>query len=272
MPHPSAGHAGHDQLVIAAYAAGDATGPDLDAAAALVATCDECAVLHHDLRAIATATASLPAPVRTRDFRLTGDQAASLRPAGWRRLLAPFAGPRFAFAGPLGGGLAALGIAGVLVAGGLGIPMGGAASAPAAATDAQAESDGAAAAAAASAAPAEMPAAESAAAGAGDGGIRAGTQAGGGDSNAAASPDVTLFAVPLEGVEPSGKTDGSATGNLAPPGAGAYMAERDLASNPTNSWTSSTEPLGLLAGVMLVVGLGLAGLRLGARLITRRTT
>ena len=59
----------------------------------------------------------MPARTRTRDFRLTPEQADALRPAGWRRLLAPLAGPRFAFAAPLGGSLAALGIAGILVAG-----------------------------------------------------------------------------------------------------------------------------------------------------------
>ena len=131
MPHPSASHADHDPLAIAAYAAGDATGPELDDALALVAACPDCAALHHDLRAIAAALPALPAPVRTRDFRLTPEQAASLRPAGWRRLLAPLAGPRFAFAGPLGTGLATLGIAGLLVAGSVGMPLGGAASAPA---------------------------------------------------------------------------------------------------------------------------------------------
>ena len=131
MPNPPASHADHDPLAIAACAAGDATGPELDAALALVAACPDCAALHHDLRAIAAALPALPAPVRSRDFRLTPDQADSLRPAGWRRLLAPLAGPRFAFAGPLGTGLATLGIAGLLVAGSVGIPLGGAASAPA---------------------------------------------------------------------------------------------------------------------------------------------
>ncbi len=66
--------------------------------------------------------------MRTRDFRLTAAQADALRPAGWRRLLGPFASPRFSFAGPLGTGLATLGLVGILVAGG-GIPLGGATSA-----------------------------------------------------------------------------------------------------------------------------------------------
>ena len=116
MPHLPPSHADHDPLAIAAYAAGDATGPELDDALALVAACADCAALHHDLRAIASALPGLPAPARSRDFRLTPEQAASLRPAGWRRLLAPFAGPKFAFAGPVGAGLATLGLAGILVA------------------------------------------------------------------------------------------------------------------------------------------------------------
>ena len=99
-----ADHASHDTVLVAAYAAGDLAGTELEAAAALVATCASCAALHRDLRAIAAALPELPAPRRTRDFRLTPEQAASLRPAGWRRILAPFAGPRFAFAAPLGSG------------------------------------------------------------------------------------------------------------------------------------------------------------------------
>ena len=125
-----ASHADHDPLAIAAHAAGDATGSELDDALALVAACPDCASLHHDLRAIAAALPALPVPVRTRDFRLTPEQAASLRPAGWRRLLAPLAGPRFAFAGPLGTGLATLGIAGFLVAGAVGMPLAGSAAGP----------------------------------------------------------------------------------------------------------------------------------------------
>jgi hypothetical protein len=116
-PATQATHAAHDAYLVAAYAAGDATGAELEAATALVAACTGCAALHHDLRSIAAALPAIPAARRTRDFRLTPTQAASLRPGGWRRLLAPFAGPRFAFAAPLGSGLAALGIAGILLAG-----------------------------------------------------------------------------------------------------------------------------------------------------------
>jgi hypothetical protein len=134
MPHPAVtnpatadpvAHAAHDPLVVAAYAAGDAGGAELEAASALVAACPACAALDRDLRAIAAALPEMPAPRRARDFRLTAEQAASLRPTRWRRVLAPFAGPRFAFAAPLGSGLAALGLVGILLAG-TGLPLGGA--------------------------------------------------------------------------------------------------------------------------------------------------
>ena len=115
MPHlPD--HVTHDPELIAAYAAGDAAGSALDQAADLVASCTECAELHRDLRAISTALPELPAPVRPRDFRLTPEQAAALRPAGWRGVLAAFAAPRFRLAAPLGAGLAAAGLAGLLLA------------------------------------------------------------------------------------------------------------------------------------------------------------
>jgi hypothetical protein len=134
MPSPTvpADHPEHDPLLVAAYAAGDATGAQLDAAAGLVATCEACAALHRDLRSIARAlpvtAATAPVP-RPRDFRLTAEQAAALHPSGWRRLLAPLAGPSFAFARPLGTGLATIGLAGMLVAGATGIPLGGGAAA-----------------------------------------------------------------------------------------------------------------------------------------------
>ena len=115
MPHiPD--HLTHDPELVAAYAAGDATGPDLAAATELVAACTECAELHRDLRAIATALPELPVPARTRDFRLSPEQAASLAPSGWRGVLAAFASPRFRLAAPLGTGLAAAGLAGLLLA------------------------------------------------------------------------------------------------------------------------------------------------------------
>jgi hypothetical protein len=125
MPVPD--HAAHDQVLVAVYAAGDASGAELARAAALVATCPECAALHRDLRSISSALATAPAPVRPRDFRITADQAAELaRPAGWRRWLAPFSQGRAA--GPLAASLAALGMAGLLLGGGVNLGLSGATS------------------------------------------------------------------------------------------------------------------------------------------------
>ena len=125
MPHlPDSQHPDHDLELIAAYAAGDADGPRARA--------------RHRARRRVRRTAprstttcarsrprcpTLPAPARTRDFRLTPEQAAELRPKGIRGLLATLSGPRFSFATPVGTGLAALGIVGVLVASG-GLPVG----------------------------------------------------------------------------------------------------------------------------------------------------
>jgi len=126
MPHipDIRAHDQHDPERIAAYAAGDATGDELAEAIALVAGCPACAELHRDLRAIAAALPALPPPARTRDFRLTAEQAAALRPTGWRGVVALLAGPRFSLAAPLGTGLAALGLVGLLVGWG-GLPTTG---------------------------------------------------------------------------------------------------------------------------------------------------
>lgn len=132
MPHHSEQHAQHDHLLVVSLAAGDLTGADRDRATSQIATCAECALLHDDLLAIARATAVLPAAVRPRDFQLSPEQAARLRPAGWRRLVAALASPRFAMTRQLGVGLTTLGLAGLLVSvlPTLQLGAGGAASAP----------------------------------------------------------------------------------------------------------------------------------------------
>lgn len=133
MPHvPDLNHDAHDLELIVEHAAGDASGARLDAATALVTSCAACAELHADLRAIAAAMPQLPVPSRTRDYRLSPQQAAALRPSGWRRLLAALAAPKLAFTAPLGTGLAALGIAGLLVTSTPALFGGGGTSAPAA--------------------------------------------------------------------------------------------------------------------------------------------
>jgi len=109
-------HADHDQLAVASFAAGDAVDLELERARQLVAGCASCAALFADLQALQAATASLPAPRRIRDFRLTEADAARLRPRGWRSILAAFGSPRLAFTQPLAVGMATLGIVGLLVA------------------------------------------------------------------------------------------------------------------------------------------------------------
>ncbi len=257
MTHLPPSHADHDPLAIAAYAAGDATGPELDDALALVAACTDCAALHHDLRAIAAALPDLPAPARSRDFRLTPGQAASLRPSGWRRLLAPFAGPKFAFAGPVGAGLATLGLAGILVAGSFGVPLamtapadGGAAAASDAAAVEMAPQVAPENGTATSPAPVELRAPYA----------------------AAPSPDSSPIAAPggdIAGEAPSGDPRMTAAGPEVDAAASPDPASRSSAADagvspqPVNG--NALAQLAPLAALLLIVGLGLGGLRLIAR-------
>jgi len=76
-----------------------------------VAGCPDCALLVSDLRAIADATATLPVPPRRRDFRLSPEAARQAR--GWRprRFF-----DRIGIVPSLGAGLAAIGLAGLLLA------------------------------------------------------------------------------------------------------------------------------------------------------------
>jgi hypothetical protein len=134
MPNVSDQHDQHDQLLVVSLAAGDLTGADRDRATAQIAECADCARLNDDLLAIARATAALPAAVRPRDFQLSPEQAARLRPAGWRRFVAAFAQPRLAMTRQLGVGLTTLGIAGLMlsVLGSVNLGVGMGAAAPAA--------------------------------------------------------------------------------------------------------------------------------------------
>lgn len=116
MPAPAHISPDHDETLIARLAAADLTDREAADARSLVASCPACAELHADLRSIMAATASLPAPRRTRDFRLTEADAARLQRTGWRRLLGRFGEPRLAFTKPLATGLVTLGIAGLVFA------------------------------------------------------------------------------------------------------------------------------------------------------------
>jgi anti-sigma factor RsiW len=119
-----ASHAEHDPLLVAALAAGDLEPADRLLVERL-ASCPECALLAADLRAIATATAALPPRTRPRDFSLRAEDAARLRRRGWRGFVAAFGGRRSAALKPLATGLTTLGIAGLLLAALPAVPLGG---------------------------------------------------------------------------------------------------------------------------------------------------
>ena len=274
MPHLPDHQTDHDPLLIAAFASGDAEGADLERARDLVARCDDCAALHHDLRAVAAAMPALPAAVRSRDFRLTPEQADSLRPAGWRRLLAPLAGPRFAFAAPLGGSLAALGIAGILVAGAAGMPLasGGArdryvAAQPPAATDdpsfTAVELTGPS---PAPVAPQVRPAPSSAIPAAGQGNAQY-------EPYASSPPhDTSATSAAPDGEDGRTSADGSVksaggdqgTGSTTSGGEGDPLVDANDPSLVTGS-TDSPTPLQVIATIVLVVGVLLVGSRWVAR-------
>ncbi len=112
--HSPAAAAAKHAAVIVAFDAGDLAGRARDAAATLAGTCPGCASLLADLALLRVATAALPARPRTRDYRLTDADAARLRPSPWTSLVQWLASPRSAVR-PLAGGLATLGIAGLLL-------------------------------------------------------------------------------------------------------------------------------------------------------------
>ena len=126
-------HAGHDRLLIAALAAGDAVGRERETAQGLISTCDACQLLHDDLRSI-TASIRALAPVSVavdRDFRLTAADARRLTRGGWfGRLVRPFGEVRRSAIQPAAGALIALGLAVIVLSGPSLMLFGGASGAP----------------------------------------------------------------------------------------------------------------------------------------------
>jgi hypothetical protein len=116
MTRPPTAHATHDEPLIASLLDRSPGDPDRERAEALVATCDDCSALHRDLVALSAATRALPTPTRPREFTLSADDAARLRPKSWRRLIAGFGSSRDVFSRPLAIGLTTIGLAGLLVA------------------------------------------------------------------------------------------------------------------------------------------------------------
>ncbi|HET7168245.1 MAG TPA: hypothetical protein VFI69_03515 [Candidatus Limnocylindrales bacterium] len=239
-------HDTHDLERIVALAARDA---DLDptvadAARAQVTACRACRDLLADVVALSAAVPDAAIPARPRDYTLTEADALRLRPGGWRRLLGFVGSARDGFTRPLAIGLTTIGLAGLLVAtlpgalGGLAIGSGGAAAlstvGSAISPAAPSHEAGSIAASAAPALPAPASAAAPAASGepprdaAGEGG----TFSGAGDGTTSQRAD-----------QPS---------DLA--------AEAAIGEDATGM-----SVLAVLAGAILIVGLGLFGLRWTAR-------
>jgi hypothetical protein len=239
-----ASHTDHDPLLIAAFAAGDLGPADREQAERLAFACAECALLEADLRAIATATAALPKPVRRRDFSLSAEDAARLRTHGWRGLVGALAGPRSAALKPLATGLTTLGIAGLLLAALPAIQLGGSAASPtgpaapaAAASGGDLGSDTSGFGPAATSAPSRLR------------GFTA-ESAPPRDSVPVSRPAASPFATGQEGGdEGPAELDGAQSGQPEPPAA--------VGRAPS--------PLAVLSGAFLVLGLGLFGLRWTAR-------
>jgi len=113
-PHTPAAEAADHAALIVALDAGDLSGPDRDRAGALAASCAGCGALLGDLAAIRGALPDVPVPPRRRDYRLTDEDVARLRPTGWRRALDWLAAPRSSVR-PLATGLATMGVVGLLL-------------------------------------------------------------------------------------------------------------------------------------------------------------
>jgi hypothetical protein len=113
LPNPE--HDRHDPLLVASLLDRTAEPAERERAHARIAACSDCAALHQDLLLLRNAARDLPAPTRPRAFTLSPDDAARQRPAGWRRLVAAFGSTRDVFSRPLAIGLTTIGLAGLLV-------------------------------------------------------------------------------------------------------------------------------------------------------------
>jgi anti-sigma factor RsiW len=109
-------HASHDRLLIANLIDRSVDEAERARAEELLAACRECEQLYDDLVSLSAATRSMVAPARPRDFALTDADAERLRVRGWRRLIGAIGSSRDAFSRPLALGLTTLGIAGLLFA------------------------------------------------------------------------------------------------------------------------------------------------------------
>jgi len=271
-------HASHDRLLVAALAdrgADALTLRDRAKAEAQVAACRDCAALHADLVMLTAAIPTAAIPVRPRDFTLSPADVERLRPRGLRRLIGLIGSSNDAFTRPLALGLTTLGIVGLLVASlpGALSGFGSAGAAPVLSTVGSAVGESTSGAQAAASA---APSAAAAPAAAGSGGGIAAAPA---PSGAAPQADGSFGRVSVAArPSASGGDDSKAvygadngapeTNSGAQNGYGGTERTGDLLS--VGDEANGVSPLVVIAGAMLIVGLGLFGFRWGARRLRDR--
>jgi len=246
-------HETHDRLLIASLVDRSITEPERGRAEAQVQACEACAELHAELVALSAATRAMPVPARTREFTLTPGDAERLRVRGWRRLIAAIGSSKDAFSRPLALGFTTLGLAGLLLSS-VSIPFGGATSgerpqsAGAPAGDSAAGSAIQEFSAEASGAPVAPESTGPAIAAAGPSAAPSdATQA-----PPAASPAEAAAEPLFEGGEPS-------------PLPGEPPADRSYYAAFDQDGSFAPSPMFIVAALLLVIGLGLFGLRWTAR-------
>ena len=111
-----AAHRNHDRLLVASLLDRDVAEAERQRGEEQLAACAGCARLFDDLVALSEATRVLPTPARSREYMLTEADARRLQVGGWRRLRRLIGSSRDAFTRPLAVGLTTLGLAGLLVA------------------------------------------------------------------------------------------------------------------------------------------------------------
>ena len=120
-------HETHDRLLLASLVDRSITEPERARAEAQLRACEACEELHAELVTLSAATRALAVPARTREFTLTPADADRLRVRGWRRLMAAIGSSKDAFSRPLALGFTTLGLAGLLLSS-VPLPFGGATS------------------------------------------------------------------------------------------------------------------------------------------------
>ena len=254
MNHAPSRHDTHDRLLIASLVDRSIAEAERARAEEQLRACGACAELHVDLVALSAATKALPTPLRPRDFTLTPADAERLRVTGWRRLIAAIGSSKDAFSRPLALGFTTLGLAGLLLSS-VSLPFGSPSSGQrtletvgAPVGDSAAGSTTQEFAAEASGAPVAPDASGPAMAAAGP--------------SAAPSEATQLAPAPSAGEAPP---DVLFEGGESSPLPGEPQADRNLYSAFDEDASGGPSPMFLVAAVLLVIGLGLFGLRWTAR-------